>query len=67
MKDCSGYRPRLPFFAHTADRAGIAMSGYRMEDDIRKSTEAGFSEDLVKPIAIDQLIAATRRVTETRG
>jgi PAS domain S-box-containing protein len=44
---------------------GIAMSGYGMEDDIRRSREAGFSEHLVKPIAIDQLIAAIRRVTET--
>jgi CheY-like chemotaxis protein len=31
---------------------GIAMSGYGMEDDIRRSREAGFTEHLVKPIAI---------------
>ena len=44
---------------------GIAMSGYGMDDDIRRSAEAGFTEHLVKPISVPQLIAAIRRVTET--
>ena len=29
---------------------GIAISGYGMDEDIRKSLEAGFSEHLVKPV-----------------
>jgi PAS domain S-box-containing protein len=45
---------------------GIAMSGYGMEDDLRRSTEAGFTEHLVKPISVPSLIAAIRRVTENR-
>ena len=33
----------------------IALSGYGMEDDIKRSLEAGFAEHLVKPINIAQL------------
>lgn len=46
---------------------GIAMSGYGMNEDRRRSHEAGFSEHLVKPIDVQQLIAAIRRVTDNRG
>ena len=46
---------------------GIAMSGYGMNEDRRRSHEAGFSEHLVKPIDLPQLIAAIRRVTDNRG
>lgn len=45
---------------------GIAMSGYGMEDDIRRSNEAGFTEHLVKPISLPHLISAIRRVIENR-
>jgi len=41
---------------------GIAMSGYGMDEDVLKSREAGFSEHLVKPVEVPQLIAAIRRV-----
>jgi CheY-like chemotaxis protein len=43
--------------------AGIALSGYGMEEDIRKSKEAGFSEHLVKPVHIPQLLEMLKRVT----
>ncbi|WP_395744828.1 PAS domain S-box protein [Prosthecobacter sp.] len=43
---------------------GIAMSGYGMEEDMRRSREAGFSEHLVKPIDLRELIAAIRRVVK---
>jgi len=42
--------------------AGIAMSGYGMEEDIRKSQEAGFSEHLVKPISFAQLDQAIKKL-----
>jgi CheY-like chemotaxis protein len=42
--------------------AGIAMSGYGMEEDIRQSREAGFVEHLVKPVSVPQLREAIRRV-----
>ena len=41
---------------------GIAISGYGMDDDIRRSKEAGFSEHLVKPLDIEKLEEAIRRV-----
>jgi PAS domain S-box-containing protein len=34
---------------------GIAMSGYGMEEDVRRSREAGFSVHLVKPVDISSL------------
>lgn len=34
---------------------GIALSGYGMEDDIRRSGEAGFSHHLVKPVDVNKL------------
>jgi PAS domain S-box-containing protein len=46
---------------------GIAMSGYGMNEDRRRSHEAGFSEHLVKPIDVPQLVAAIRRVTDSRS
>jgi CheY-like chemotaxis protein len=42
---------------------GIALSGYGMEEDIRASVEAGFSDHLVKPITIQQLRDAIERVS----
>jgi PAS domain S-box-containing protein len=40
---------------------GIALSGFGMEDDLRKSREAGFVDHLIKPINLDRLQAALRR------
>jgi two-component system, chemotaxis family, CheB/CheR fusion protein len=45
--------------------AGIAMSGYGMEEDFRKSQEAGFSEHLVKPISFAQLDDAIKKLFNT--
>ncbi len=36
---------------------GIALSGFGMDDDLRRSIEAGFSAHLVKPINFDRLRA----------
>jgi two-component system CheB/CheR fusion protein len=40
----------------------IAVSGYGMDDDKRRSLDSGFVEHLTKPIDIDQLRAAVGRV-----
>jgi PAS domain S-box-containing protein len=40
----------------------IALSGFGMEEDLKKSREAGFSEHLIKPINVDRLQAAIREV-----
>jgi CheY-like chemotaxis protein len=44
---------------------GIAMSGYGMDEDIRKSQEAGFSDHLVKPISFAQLNESIQRLTQS--
>jgi CheY-like chemotaxis protein len=36
-------------------RLGIALTGFGMEDDIRKSHDAGFKYHLVKPIDLNKL------------
>jgi len=41
---------------------GIAMSGFGMDEDFRKSHSAGFCEHLIKPVQFDQLQAAVERV-----
>ena len=41
---------------------GIALSGYGMEEDIRKSLEAGFEKHLIKPVSLQSLRAALREV-----
>ena len=43
---------------------GIAVSGFGMEEDLRRSREAGFHEHLVKPVDIDKLKAAIARAAE---
>jgi PAS domain S-box-containing protein len=40
---------------------GIAVSGFGMEEDLRRSREAGFREHLVKPVDVDKLKAAIAR------
>ncbi len=45
------------------DLAGICLSGYGMEDDLKACREAGFSEHLTKPVDMQRLRAAIARVT----
>ena len=46
---------------------GIALSGYGMDDDIRRSREAGFREHLVKPVDFSSLDQAIGRVAAACG
>jgi two-component system, chemotaxis family, CheB/CheR fusion protein len=41
---------------------GIALSGYGMEEDIRKSMEAGFEKHLIKPVSLQALRAALQEL-----
>jgi signal transduction histidine kinase/ActR/RegA family two-component response regulator len=41
---------------------GIALSGYGMDEDVRRSLEAGFTLHLTKPVAPSALIAALHKV-----
>ncbi|CAN5494578.1 hypothetical protein BH09VER1_BH09VER1_42680 [soil metagenome] len=45
---------------------GIAMSGYGMDEDIRRSREAGFAEHLVKPVDITVLQQTLQRLLQAR-
>ena len=42
---------------------GIALSGFGMEEDVRKSRDAGFSQHLTKPINFQKLQAVIHEVT----
>ena len=42
---------------------GIALSGFGMEEDVRKSKEAGFYEHLTKPVNFQRLHALIREAT----
>jgi CheY-like chemotaxis protein len=42
---------------------GIALSGFGMEEDVKKSKEAGFYEHLTKPINFKRLESAIRDLT----
>src|SRR5205809_18868 len=54
LPDCSGIE--LIQTLHSArPLLGIALTGFGMEDDIRKSHEAGFQHHLVKPIDLNKL------------
>jgi CheY-like chemotaxis protein len=47
-----------------ADLPGIALSGFGMEEDVRKSKEAGFVEHLTKPINFNRLQAVITELTK---
>ncbi len=66
LPDGSGYEVIRRVRAHQIV-PGIAMSGYGMDEDVRRTREAGFTEHLVKPVEVTQLIAAIRRVAKDRG
>jgi len=42
--------------------AGIALSGFGMEDDLEKSRAVGFTEHLIKPVNVDRLQATLREI-----
>ncbi len=61
LPDESGYDLMKKIRAQHAMK-GIAMSGYGMDEDLRKSREAGFSDHIVKPTNVAQLERTIRRV-----
>lgn len=63
LPDGSGHDLMRHLRAGAAVR-GIALSGYGMEEDIRKSREAGFLEHLTKPVNPRRLESVIVRVLE---
>lgn len=43
---------------------GIALSGYGMDEDVRKSKDAGFKAHLVKPVSLEQLRVNLQLIVE---
>jgi len=41
---------------------GIALSGYGMEEDVRRAAEAGFARHLTKPVDFESLLASIREL-----
>jgi CheY-like chemotaxis protein len=44
---------------------GIALTGFGQEEDLARTREAGFSRHLVKPVSVEQLVAAVETVGST--
>ncbi len=57
LPDATGYELMSTLHRQYSMR-GVAISGYGMEEDIRKSMDAGFSAHLTKPIDFGRLKAA---------
>jgi CheY-like chemotaxis protein len=62
LPDGSGYDLLAKLKARHPVRA-IALSGYGMAEDVKRSQAAGFLAHLTKPISLDELMAAIREVT----
>ncbi|HWP40630.1 MAG TPA: ATP-binding protein, partial [Tepidisphaeraceae bacterium] len=61
LPDGSGYEV-MEYVARHYGLKGIALSGYGMSDDIRRSIEAGFSQHLTKPVDLQSLVSAVAQV-----
>ncbi len=57
LPDGHGTEVMIALHAKSPGIVGIAMSGFGMEDDLRRSREAGFTEHLTKPVATLRLKA----------
>jgi signal transduction histidine kinase len=70
LPDGLGLDLMQPFLGASGGRpvAGIALSGYGMPEDVRRSTEAGFAQHLTKPVEFArlhrELLAIAERFTK---
>jgi CheY-like chemotaxis protein len=63
LPDGDGYELMAELRALRPGLAGIAISGYGMEEDVVRSREAGFTQHLIKPVNIAALEAALQTLT----
>jgi PAS domain S-box-containing protein len=66
LPDATGYE-LIKRLRQRCKLPAIAMSGFGMDEDLRKSRDAGFSEHLVKPVRVSQLEEAIQRVVGGNG
>jgi two-component system CheB/CheR fusion protein len=64
LPDGSGLDLMRQVLARGGPVQGIALSGFGMEEDVRRSMAAGFQSHLTKPVNIDRLEAAVQRLTD---
>ncbi len=64
LPDASGY-DLMRQIGQKHGISGIALSGYGMEGDLREAREAGFAEHLIKPVTVEMLDQAIRRIVPT--
>lgn len=62
LPDASGLDLIREIRRSNPDVKAIALSGYGMEDDVRRSREAGFAEHLIKPVNFEKLHDAIVRI-----
>jgi CheY-like chemotaxis protein len=65
LPDGDGYELLEMLRADQPQLRGIALSGFGMEGDLRRSTAGGFALHLVKPIPVSKLDAAIVTVMES--
>ena len=63
LPDGSGLELMRVLMTRNAGVKGIALSGFGMEEDVRRSHEAGFREHLTKPINLQKLQQAIEKLT----
>jgi two-component system CheB/CheR fusion protein len=61
LPDASGYE-LMEQLKSRYEMKGVALSGYGMEEDVRRGRDAGFDDHVVKPVNVAQLDAVIRRV-----
>ncbi len=67
LPDGNGYQLMEEAIKMQPALVGLALSGYGMEHDLQRSTNVGFIEHLVKPVAIPTLEAAIARASARIG
>lgn len=67
LPDGSGLDVIRAFRARRGERPlkAVALSGWGMEDDVRKSLDAGFDRHLTKPISLDALLETVEQLADT--
>lgn len=64
LPDGSGHDLMRTIRAEGRDLKAVALSGFGMEEDVRRSMDAGFQEHLTKPVGVQKLQEVINRLLE---